>query len=63
MSSVIAARLRAPRRTDALVLDPFCGSGSTLQAAKNLGRRFIGIEIDRRHFHTATNRLFPPSLS
>ena len=43
---------------DALVLDPFCGSGSTLKAAHQLGRRFIGIDIDGRHFQTAATRLF-----
>jgi site-specific DNA-methyltransferase (adenine-specific) len=40
-----------------IVLDPFCGSGSTLLAAKLSGRPFIGIEIDRQHHATALKRL------
>jgi adenine-specific DNA-methyltransferase len=40
-----------------VVLDPFAGSGSTLAAAKQLGRRFIGFEIDPQHYRTATVRL------
>lgn len=40
-----------------IVLDPFCGSGSTLEAAKSCGRSFLGIELDPHHFRTASARL------
>ncbi|EPJ9702021.1 DNA methyltransferase [Pseudomonas aeruginosa] len=40
-----------------LVLDPFCGSGSTLAAAHHLGRTWTGIELDNGHYHTASKRL------
>ena len=45
------------------VLDPFAGSGSTLEAARSLGRRYIGIEIDARFHATATRRLACDSAS
>ncbi len=40
-----------------VVLDPFMGSGTTGIACARLGRQFIGIEIDKRHFDHACARI------
>ena len=42
-----------------VVLDTFAGSAATLLAAKNLGRGFIGCELDEEFFDKAEARLFP----
>lgn len=44
-------------KPDDLVFDPFMGVGSTGVAALNLGREFMGVEIDKDYFVAAENRL------
>lgn len=49
--------IEALTRPGDIVLDPFCGSGSTLLAAKILGRRYIGIELSKEYAESATRRV------
>ena len=40
-----------------IMFDPFAGSGSALVAAQQIGRRFIGIELDGQHHQAAMARV------
>lgn len=40
-----------------IVLDPFCGSGTTLVAAKALGRKFIGIDVKSKYCRLSRARV------
>lgn len=54
LMQTLAALVSSPGQ---IILDPFCGSGTTLIAAKNIGRRYLGIERDRNYVEIARARL------
>lgn len=54
---LIARLILASSDPDDVVLDPFVGSGTTSVAAKKLGRKFVGIEIDELYCCLAERRL------
>lgn len=55
--AVMEKCVRLGTKAGDLVLDPFCGTGTTLEAAKLLGRRAIGIEREERFCEMAASRL------
>ncbi len=55
--ALLARVILASSRPNDLVLDPFCGTGTTGAAAHRLGRRFIGIERGREYAAAAQRRI------
>ena len=55
--ALLARVILSISRLDDLVLDPFCGTGTTGAVAKRLGRRFIGFERDADYAKAAEKRI------
>jgi len=55
--SILETLIKYYSDDDAVVLDPTMGSGSTGEASHNLGRKFIGIELDKTIYDVAVKRL------
>src|SRR6202045_113411 len=55
--ALLARVILSSSRPDDLVLDPFCGTGTTGAVAKRLGRRFIGVERDAAYAEAAERRI------
>jgi len=54
---LVAKLVLASSRPGDVVFDPFLGSGTTVAVCKKLGRRFVGVEIDREYGLLALKRL------
>ena len=54
---IMTRLIRRLSNKDNLILDPFCGSGTTCVAAKMLGRRYIGIDISKEYCELSRMRL------
>ena len=51
------ALIELTTKENQIVLDTFCGSGTTIIAASSLDRNYIGIELDEKYYNNAADRL------
>ena len=54
---LMQALIELTTKPDQIVIDPFAGSGTTLVAARNLGRRYIGYELEDKYVQVCRHRL------
>jgi len=55
--SFIKKMIRISSKPNDIILDPFCGSGTTCVAAEELGRRWVGIEVKKKYYDMAAKRI------
>lgn len=55
--NVVENHLKHVTQENDVVLDCFCGSGTTCVACKNTNRKFIGIEINKEYYDIAIKRI------
>ncbi len=60
---LMEALIRLTTTEGQTVLDPFCGSGSTLVAAKHLNRNYLGLEISKEYYDIAIKRLSEENIA
>lgn len=54
---LVERHIKETTLTGGVVLDPFCGSGTTAVACKELNRQYIGFEIDKKYYDIANDRI------
>ena len=56
--------MKAGSKEGDVVLDPFCGSGTTLIVAKKIRRKYLGIELNQKYIEISQKRLnsFPEPM-